>query len=110
MPSHLSSDNEVSKTDASTLTADVEMRFEDLQLFVYKDIEKCLPTLCGAFIFAVNVEDACNQLNAELKKISLLTPSETIDVKDIVLESASILWSRGKVIPLSVYMINTMKK
>lgn len=97
----------VPQSTKSTVSAmdDVEMKFEDLHLFVYRDIEKCSPTLSGAVIFAMSAADALLLLNEELSKYSLLPYKKVITEDMVTQESTSILWSRGRVIPLSVYMV-----
>jgi hypothetical protein len=90
----------------STLTGDLEMRFEDLGLFVYKDIEKCSPTLCGAVIFAVSAADALKLLTEELTAHSLLSHHTGITEQMIEQEITTLSGCRGKVIPLSVYMVD----
>lgn len=90
----------------STSMGDLEMRFEDLGLFVYKDIEKCAPTLCGAVIFAMSPADALTLLTEKLKSHTLLPHNGVITEQMIDQESTTLYGCRGKVIPLSVYMVN----
>lgn len=85
---------------------DIIMKFEDLRVFTYKDIDKCKPRVSGAIIFATSQEDALRLLVAELTRHGLIPYNKDVTTGDLVEFIPSQACKGGRVIPLSLYMIS----